>query len=115
MRVNNIATIIVISLALAAGLLFSVSHSVFDTKGYELNFGFGLPKPGFVLQGVCDRPLDTHGFPFVSKRPDLENGDCNGDTSSLAYGLNFAICFLVATTITIVGYKIAFRTKRQPK
>jgi hypothetical protein len=113
MRVNKIITIFVISLALAAGLLFSVSHSALDTKGHELSFGFGMPKPGFILKGVCDRPLDTHGFPFVSKRPNLEDGDCNGDTSSLAYGLNFAICFLTAATITILGYKIAFRVKRE--
>lgn len=83
---NRLLVFILLTL-LFFGILMSVAVKTSISKtGYELPSGWKLSISTTVPQGgICDRSLDTQGFPFTTRRPYLEDaGGCNDSVNVMA-------------------------------
>lgn len=96
-KVNLLVAPLLIWLVLIA--LATSLHVV--QHGIALPFGWKPPTVYAVVPAMCDRALDTFGFPFQTSRPnEVLFGGCTNDTNAIASFLN--LLFLLGLIIVPV-------------
>lgn len=85
------------------------SLPVLTKHSYTTDYGWQTARTvqAAGVQGVCDRPLTTKGFPLSTRRPVPAAADpsgCQDQTNPMAGYMNLALCFAVAALIsTAIG------------